>query len=134
MLLVDNPARIAEHQVFNPSRPQSGILRDERVDGFARPSPDANHPRFPRVHPGGQRVSTRYNPDMIRAIDVSDLPEPLVEAIESLVNTYRHKIGAASNPPQRRPFGWLKGQWELPETFFDPLPDDVVDAVKMTGK
>jgi len=65
---------------------------------------------------------------MIRAIDVSDLPEPLVEAIESLVDTYRRKISSAADTQQPRPIGWLKGQWELPETFFDPLPDDVVDA------
>lgn len=64
---------------------------------------------------------------MIRAIDVSDLPEPLVEAIESLVNTYRRKIVEAA-APQPRPIGWLQGQWELPDTFFDPLPDDLADA------
>ncbi|HEY2588810.1 MAG TPA: hypothetical protein VGI81_23915 [Tepidisphaeraceae bacterium] len=65
---------------------------------------------------------------MIRAIDVSDLPEPLVEAIESLVNTYRRKIGLASAAPHPRPIGWLQGRWELPATFFEPLPDDVIDA------
>lgn len=65
---------------------------------------------------------------MIRAIDVSDLPEPLVEAIESLVSTYRRKINSVSVAPQPRPIGWLKGQWELPDTFFDPLPADVIEA------
>ena len=64
---------------------------------------------------------------MIRAIDVSDLPEPLVEAIESLVTTYRQRIGSTISTPQPRPIGWLKGQWDLPDTFFDPLPDDVIE-------
>jgi hypothetical protein len=63
---------------------------------------------------------------MIRAIDVSDLPEPLVEAIESLVTTNREQIRAAANGPRPRPIGWLKGKWELPESFFEPLPDDLL--------
>ena len=29
--------------------------------------------------------------------------------------------------PRRRP-GALKGKLELPEGFFDPLPDDIIDA------
>jgi hypothetical protein len=65
---------------------------------------------------------------MIRAIDVSDLPEPLVEAIESLVTTYREQIRAAANGPRPRPLGWLKGKWELPESFFEPLPDDLLHS------
>lgn len=65
---------------------------------------------------------------MIRAIDVSDLPEPLVEAIESLVSTYRQRINPAAATPQPRPIGWLKGQWELPDAFFDPLPEEIIEA------
>ena len=59
---------------------------------------------------------------MTHAIDVSDLPEPLVEAIESLVKTYREKSSSAGAPVEPRPIGWLKGRWELPETFFEPPP------------
>jgi hypothetical protein len=65
---------------------------------------------------------------MSKAIDVGDLPEPLVEAIESLISTYRMR--AHSDDAAREgtpPIGWLKGKWELPDSFFDPLPDDVID-------
>jgi len=65
---------------------------------------------------------------MIRAIDVSDLPEPMVHAIESLVQTYRRQIRSASVAPSARPIGWLKGQWELADSFFEPLPDDLLEA------
>jgi antitoxin (DNA-binding transcriptional repressor) of toxin-antitoxin stability system len=34
-------------------------------------------------------------------------------------------------PPKtgdKRPVGLAKGQFEVPESFFDPLPDDLLDA------
>jgi hypothetical protein len=63
-----------------------------------------------------------------RAIDLSDLPAPFVEAIESLVNAYREKNSPVATPAAAgRPIGWLKGRWEIPESFFEPLPDDVLD-------
>jgi hypothetical protein len=72
---------------------------------------------------------------MSKAIDITDLPEPLVEAIESLVKTYRNKTSS-----QRRdsevlpPIGWLKGKWEIPESFFDPLPEELLDLFNGTGE
>ena len=57
---------------------------------------------------------------MLKTIDVSGLPEPLVLAIESLVNTYReeaHTVGGS----EERPLGWRKGQMEVPRSFFEPL-------------
>jgi len=62
---------------------------------------------------------------MQKTIDVSDLPEPLVMAIESLVTIYREEIHAG--PGQPRPLGWLKGQMKVPDSFFEPLPDDLQD-------
>ncbi len=70
---------------------------------------------------------------MTRSIDVSDLPEPLVEAIESMVRTFREKAGEQIAPPQPRPIGWLKGAWELPHSFFEPLPDDLLDLFEGKG-
>jgi len=64
---------------------------------------------------------------MHKEIDVSDLPAPLVEAIESIVRTYREKSAVATTPLEPRPVGWLRGKWEVPESFFDPLPDDLLD-------
>jgi hypothetical protein len=62
---------------------------------------------------------------MTRSIDVSDLPLPLVAAIESLVDTYRERSKPASK--KARPLGWLKGQWDVPESFFEPLPEELVN-------
>ncbi len=61
---------------------------------------------------------------MLKQIDISDLPDPLVEAIESIVRTHRETAAKAT---VNRPIGWMKGKWELPDSFFDPLPDDLLD-------
>ena len=63
---------------------------------------------------------------MLKVIDVTDLPEPLVMAIESLVNTYREKT-QGDGGVEERPLGWLKGQWTVPDSFFEPLPNDLLD-------
>jgi hypothetical protein len=61
-----------------------------------------------------------------RSIDISGLPEPVVEAIEAIVRAYRDQMPAAQG--QRREVGWARGQLpELPEAFFEPLPPDVLD-------
>ncbi len=68
-----------------------------------------------------------YNLAMTRTIDLSDLPEPLAAAIESMLSTYRAKAQLPSRVRPTPPIGWLKGKWELPDTFFEPLPEDVLD-------
>jgi hypothetical protein len=70
---------------------------------------------------------------MSKTIDVSGLPTPLVEALESLVNTYREKANDVGRPVEPRPIGWLKGQWELPDSFFDPLPNELLDLFEGTN-
>lgn len=56
---------------------------------------------------------------------MTDLPKPLVEAIEAIVRTYRDAAPASSDG--RRTIGWARDVLpELPTTFFDPLPDDVM--------
>ncbi len=63
---------------------------------------------------------------MSQLIDISDLPQPLVEAIETMIRTYRAAPGAGLSTP--RPIGWAKGFLpELPKSFFEPLPDDLID-------
>ncbi|MCE9554619.1 MAG: hypothetical protein K8T91_14775 [Planctomycetes bacterium] len=63
---------------------------------------------------------------MTRTIDVSDLPQPLVEAIETVVRTYRER-SQESGTATPRPLGWAKGILpELPDSFFEPLPDDLL--------
>lgn len=76
-----------------------------------------------------------YNLVMLKTIDVSDLPKPLIDAIESLVNTYRQSANAeGGDQNQTPPIGWLKGKWELPESFFQPLPDDVIELFNGGGE
>jgi hypothetical protein len=61
---------------------------------------------------------------MSQLIDVSDLPEPLIEAIKTIVRTYREEQAAGAT----RSAGWARGILpELPPSFFDPLPDDLLD-------
>ena len=36
-------------------------------------------------------------------------------------------VAAMPSKPQRR-LGFMKGRLEIPDTFFDPLPDDVLSA------
>ena len=62
---------------------------------------------------------------MPRTIDVSDLPPTVVEAIEAMVRAYREQ--SAPNA-QHRMVGWAKGVLpDLPESFFDDLPPDLLD-------
>lgn len=59
---------------------------------------------------------------MPTSIDVTDLPQPLVEAIDVIVRTYREQHPEPSN--DRRPAGWARALLpELPDAFFEPLPD-----------
>jgi len=64
---------------------------------------------------------------MSRTIDISDLPQPLVDAIEAMVRTYRERSPESSNG--RRSIGWARDILpELPASFFDPLPDDELSS------
>jgi hypothetical protein len=64
---------------------------------------------------------------MIRSIDVSDLPDPVVRAIEQVVDAFRRQVQTSADKAAP-PIGWLKGQWELTDSFFEPLPSDMLDA------
>ncbi len=65
---------------------------------------------------------------MHKEIDVTDLPGPLIEAIESIVRTYREQAAAAVPSGKKRTVGWLRGKLVVPDSFFDPLPDDLLAA------
>ena len=66
---------------------------------------------------------------MSRAIDLSDLPKPLADAIEAMVRAFREGNAArGSGGLAPRPIGWAKDILpELPESFFDQLPPDLLD-------
>ena len=63
---------------------------------------------------------------MSRPIDISDLPQPLIEAIETIVRSYRERAAEAQNG--QRPIGWARDYLpELPPSFFDSLPTELLD-------
>ena len=63
---------------------------------------------------------------MSRSIDTSDLPQALIEALEAIVRAYRERQPEA--PIAARPIGWARDYLpELPDSFFDPLPGDLLD-------
>lgn len=63
---------------------------------------------------------------MSRSIDISDLPQPLIDAIEAIVRSYREREPGGESSPRK--LGWARGHLpELPQSFFDQLPPDVLD-------
>lgn len=63
---------------------------------------------------------------MCYSIDITGLPQPMIDAIEAIVRTYREQVAEARG--ERRPIGWARGVLpELPESFFEPLPPEVLD-------
>lgn len=56
-----------------------------------------------------------------------------LEKGESIILCRRNKPIAEIRPlppaqTKKRPIGWAKGEFEIPKEFFDPLPDDLLDA------
>ncbi len=61
-----------------------------------------------------------------------------VENGESVVICRRNQPVAELRPlppklKQPRPIGLAKGEFEIPESFFDPLPDDLLDLFEGRG-
>ena len=56
----------------------------------------------------------------------AQLNELIADADEDLVRTYREQLAEARG--ERRSIGWARDILpELPESFFEPLPPDVLD-------
>jgi hypothetical protein len=70
---------------------------------------------------------------MHKQIDVTGLPDPLIEAIESIVRTYRNAIAPEQERREKRRIGWMRGKLQIPDSFFDPLPDDLLDLFEGKG-
>ncbi|MFB3893784.1 MAG: hypothetical protein ACE15C_17360 [Phycisphaerae bacterium] len=60
---------------------------------------------------------------------VDELPP---EKVELLVE-YAESLRRASRP-RRRNFGFARGQVNVHPSFFDPLPDDILDAFEGKGE
>ena len=61
-------------------------------------------------------------PNMPHKIDVSDLPEPLVEALETIVRMYREAAMGRRTSDRLR--GSPEEQGRLPDSFSKPPPDE----------
>lgn len=62
-----------------------------------------------------------------------------VEAGETVIICRRNEPiaelrGVPRQPKKPRPFGLAKGQFTVPPSFFDPLPDDLLDLFEGKGE
>ena len=62
--------------------------------------------------------------------EIKQIPNEKLAEIYDLIHYFR--IGLAQEKPTKivpqRPIGLAKGQFEIPDSFFEPLPDDILDA------
>jgi len=64
--------------------------------------------------------------------EIKQIPNHKLAEIYDLIHYFRvglsqdkkiHKV-----PVKKRPIGLLKGEFEVPTSFFDPLPDEMMDS------
>jgi hypothetical protein len=62
--------------------------------------------------------------------EIKQIPNEKLAEIYDLIHYFR--LGLAQEKPieniSQRPIGLAKGQIEIPAGFFEPLPDDILDA------
>lgn len=62
--------------------------------------------------------------------EIKQIPIEKLAEVYDLIHYFR--LGLAqerqSSAMKRRPIGLAKGRFEIPESFFEPLPDDMLDA------
>jgi len=65
---------------------------------------------------------------------LSRLIDSLLSGEQDVVVVFRRNVPVAELRPVRRtrgrprPFGFARGEFEIPDSFFDPLPDRMLDA------
>ena len=70
---------------------------------------------------------------------LSRLIDQLLTGEEDLIVLCRRNVAVAELRPVRRtrkkprPFGFARGEFEIPDSFFEPLPDDLLDAFEGRG-
>ena len=60
-----------------------------------------------------------------------NVPDNLpLERVQQIINTIEMQLikEAALKAKKKRPIGLAKGQFTVPDCFFEPLPDDVIKA------
>jgi hypothetical protein len=62
--------------------------------------------------------------------EIKQIPIEKLAEVYDLIHYFR--LGLAqeklSSAMEKRPIGLAKGRFEIPESFFEPLPDDMLDA------
>lgn len=65
-----------------------------------------------------------------RIIDeIKQIPPDKLAEVYDLVHYFRlGLVYEAETPPMQRPIGLAKGIFQVPDSFFEPLPDEMLDA------
>ncbi len=64
------------------------------------------------------------------AAEIKQIPNEKLAEVYHLIHTFRLSLereGAVKNPAPR-PIGLAKGQFEVPASFFEPLPEALLNA------
>lgn len=63
--------------------------------------------------------------------EIKQIPSDKLEELYDLVHYFRLGLAhekQAQSPITRRPIGLAKGTFQVPPSFFEPLPDEILDA------
>lgn len=63
--------------------------------------------------------------------EIKQIPTEKLAEVYDLLHYFRLGLAGeqqASARPTQRPIGLAKGAFEVPASFFEPLPDDLLDA------
>lgn len=61
--------------------------------------------------------------------EIKQIPDDKLAEIYDLIHYFRLGLSRERvSSPQSRPIGLAKNQLKIPPAFYDPLPDDVLDA------
>ncbi len=63
--------------------------------------------------------------------EIKQIPSDKLAEVYDLVHYFRLGLAheqQAQKPPTQRPIGLAKAVFQVPASFFEPLPDDLLDA------
>jgi hypothetical protein len=63
--------------------------------------------------------------------EIEQIPEDKLSELYDLIHYFRLGLlheRQAGETPASRPIGLAKGSFQIPSSFFDPLPDEMLDA------
>jgi hypothetical protein len=63
--------------------------------------------------------------------EIKQIPNNKLAEVYDFLHYFRIGLAQAEHTreaPSKRPIGLAKGQFQVPASFFEPLPDDLLDA------